>query len=146
MKYLILAVLIAMIFAVKASLNVYTFENSADEKRFYSLIQSLRCPKCQNNHLADSNAPLATDIKKYVYQAVKAGQGSKEITDFLVSRYGEFITYRPRNRWLWGLPFALGILGFGVAVQVIRQRRLTPIAEATLSMSDIIRDYEQERR
>lgn len=149
MKTIFLSILCTLCFVAVANFNVYEFEGNAEqEQQFNQLIHELRCPKCQNNNLADSNAPLAADIKNVVYQSVKAGKSSEEITDFLIARYGEFITYRPRNDWLWVLPFALGLLGLGIAVWAIKRRRLAAhgvITTPTDNMAKIIREYETER-
>lgn len=131
-----------------ANLNVYDFEDANKERQFKVLIDELRCPKCQNNNLADSNAPLATDIKNYVYQSVKKGDSDKQITDFLISRYGQFITYRPQNRWVWILPTLIGGLGLAFAVWVIAGKRRKP-KEKTENLPDmqtIIQQYQEEKQ
>lgn len=131
-----------------ASFNVYEFNNPAQEAQFNQLIQELRCPKCQNNNLADSNAPLATDIKNYVYESVKSGKDETQITDFLISRYGEFVTYRPRNWVIWVLPFAVGLLALAVAVINIRRRR--QVSQKTVEnppdMASIIAEHQQQEK
>lgn len=132
-----------------AAFNVYEFEQPSQEKQFATLIGELRCPKCQNNNLADSNAPLATDIKNYVYHAVKSGKSSSEITDFLISRYGEFVTYRPRNWVIWVAPTVIGILGLAIAVYRIRRqsKRLSQNIETEKlpNMASLISDYEKAK-
>lgn len=132
-----------------AAFNVYEFEQPAQEKQFATLIDELRCPKCQNNNLADSNAPLATDIKNYVYQSVKSGKSSGEITDFLISRYGEFVTYRPRNWVIWVAPTLIGLLSLAIAVyRIRRQSKLVPQGSETgevPDMASLIIDYENAK-
>lgn len=136
-----------MAFSAMSAFNVYDFDDTEKKKQFATLIDELRCPKCQNNNLADSNAPLATDIKNYVYQSVKSGQSSDEITSFLVSRYGEFVTYRPRNRWIWLAPTFVGFLALVVAVIRIRRKSnvVTETAEQTPSMQSIISEHQQQQ-
>ncbi|MBS9781053.1 MAG: cytochrome c-type biogenesis protein CcmH [Gammaproteobacteria bacterium] len=144
-------ILLMLFFTVVASfswatLNVYEFSDTEKEQRFKVLINELRCPKCQNNNLADSNAPLATDIKKYVYQSVNKGKTDKEITDFLISRYGQFVTYRPQNIWVWILPTAIGVLALCFVIWVIgRKRKTAPNTDKDIpTMQTIIEQHQQQ--
>lgn len=135
-------------FQAWANLNVYDFEDAGREQQFKRLINELRCPKCQNNNLADSNAPLAADIKNYVYQSVKKGDSDKQITDFLISRYGQFVTYRPRNIWVWILPTLIAGFALLVAIWVIWQKRRKPqeYSETIPDMQTIIQQYQEEKQ
>lgn len=127
---------------VHASFNVYEFTDKTQETRFNHLISDLRCPKCQNNNLADSNAPLATDIKNYVYQSVRSGKSNEEITEFLVSRYGLFIVYDPKVIWLWLTPVLITLIGLVWGVISIKSRRkITPVDLP--SMESLIAEHEQ---
>jgi cytochrome c-type biogenesis protein CcmH len=74
------------------------FESEAEQEAFRAVIAELRCPKCQNQSVADSDAPIAQDIRQKVYEKMKAGQTQDEIVDFMVARYGDFVTYRPPFR------------------------------------------------
>jgi cytochrome c-type biogenesis protein CcmH len=98
------------------------------QARYEVLIHELRCVQCENNSLADSDAWIATDVRRQIREMLAAGKSDSEIKGYLVSRYSEFILFRPayawRNAWLWGLPLFLLILGVGIAVRVIRQRAL----------------------
>ncbi len=151
-RFIIIRLLLLLLgissFSVMANLNVYDFKDADKEKRFKVLINELRCPKCQNNNLADSNAPLATDIKNHVYQSVQKGDSDSEIVNFLVARYGEFITYRPRNTIIWFLPMGIGVLGLLVAVVVIRRKRREAQQNNTDNIPDmaaIIKQYQEEK-
>tara|TARA_B110000014_G_scaffold260000_1_gene248915 strand:+ start:610 stop:1032 length:423 start_codon:yes stop_codon:yes gene_type:complete len=75
--------------------EVYPFEDSVHEKRFLSLLNELRCPKCQGSNLAGSNAPIANDLKREVYKLVKSGKTEAEVKGYLIDRYGNFIVYDP---------------------------------------------------
>lgn len=103
---------------VQASIDVYEFNDPEKEAQFRTLASELRCPKCQNQNVNDSNAPLARDIKDRVYQLIEEGKTDKEIVDYMVERYGEFVTYRPRMSLgvalLWGAPAVLGLFVFVV--------------------------------
>lgn len=87
----------------------YPFTSSADTKRFESLTSEIRCVVCQNQNIADSNAPLANDLRKKVYDMVLDKKSNNEIKDYLVKRYGEFILLQPRFNTttliLWAFPF-----------------------------------------
>ena len=146
-RFLMLLILLFTISS--ASFNVYDFQDEDKERRFNGLIKELRCPKCQNNNLADSNAPLATDIKNYVYNSIKTGKTNKEISDFLVSRYGEFILFRPRNIFIWMLPTIIGIWALLTALFIIYRNRLKPKTNHELTLPDmktIINQYEKSHR
>jgi cytochrome c-type biogenesis protein CcmH len=103
-----------------------TMSDPVLQARYEVLIHELRCVQCQNNSLADSDASIAGDLRHQIRDMLAAGKSDKEIKDYLVSRYSEFILFRPayswRNAWLWGLPLMLMILGVVIAVRVIRQR------------------------
>ncbi len=150
MKIIIFGLCILMSsFNIHATMNVYDFKDSQKEQRFEALIKELRCPKCQNNNLADSNAPLATDIKKYVYKSVIDGKKDREIKDFLISRYGEFVTYKPEFAGLgiliWTLPFLLILTAIGWVYIVLKKKKENVESDLELiSMKDIIRDYEEK--
>ncbi len=151
MKYLFsarwLVLLLSLTFTANAAFNVYEFDDSQKEARFQNLIEDLRCPKCQNNNLADSNAPLATDIKNYVYQSVKTGKSDDEITDFLVSRYGLFIIYDPKVIWIWLVPLLVVLSGLFWALKRIKSSQRVATTPADLpSMASLIDDYERQKK
>lgn len=100
-----------------AGIIVYPFTDPVKEERFNLMIKELRCPKCQNNNLADSNSPLSIDLKDIVYEKIQAGESDEEIIIYLKDRYGDFISYMPPvkpSTWvIWYGPFAiLLIAGF----------------------------------
>lgn len=96
----------------------YVFETPAQEKRFQQLILEIRCMVCENQSIAESNAPLAADLKEEVYEQVVSGKTDDEIKIFLVERYGAEILYEPpvqgNTALLWMLPMMLLGLGFGI--------------------------------
>jgi len=104
-----------------AGIDIYQFDNAEEEKQFRNLVEELRCPKCQNQNLADSNAGLAKDLKDRTYQLVKEGKSNKEIKAYLVERYGDFIIYRPPFRFstalLWLGPLLVFLLVFGILIR-----------------------------
>ncbi len=119
MKYLIIAPMVLAIglsfnMASMASIDVHEFKNPEDETRYRALIEELRCPKCQNQNLAGSDAPIAQDLKQQTYQMINDGRSDTEIRQFMFDRYGDFISYKPPMRpstWiLWIFPPILLIL------------------------------------
>jgi cytochrome c-type biogenesis protein CcmH len=97
------------------------------EHRYRALIAELRCLVCQNQSIAESNAPLAEDLREQVRAQIAAGKSDDEIIAFLTERYGDFVRYRPafkgRTLLLWLGPFALLALAGGVAVAFMRRSR-----------------------
>jgi len=103
------------------------FASAAEQERYESLLRELRCLVCQNQSLAESNAPLALDLRVEVLKRVRAGMSQEEILEFLVDRYGDFVLYRPpvkRNTWvLWFGPFVLLVIAVFVIVRVAAGRK-----------------------
>jgi cytochrome c-type biogenesis protein CcmH len=99
-------------------------EDPAIEKRVSALADELRCLVCQNQTLADSNAPLAVDLRNQIREQLAKGASEREVVDFMVARYGDFVLYRPPFKastfLLWTGPFLLLLLGAALLV-----RRLT---------------------
>ncbi len=106
------------------------FDAPADQARYESLLEELRCLVCQNQSLADSNASLAQDMRDEVYRMIASDASNAAITDFLVARYGDFVLYRPpvkRSTWLlWGGPFVLLVLAAAVIIRLSRRPRAEP--------------------
>ena len=96
------------------------------EKRLQALSTELRCLVCQNQTIADSNAELAQDLRHEIRGMIKEGKSDKEIIDFMVVRYGDFVLYRPPVKaitlLLWGGPLALLLIGLFTLVRYLRQR------------------------
>jgi cytochrome c-type biogenesis protein CcmH len=116
--------------------NAYSFEQATSisqvqEVRYNHLLGELRCLVCQNQSLADSNAPLALDLKREVYDQIKIGKTDDEIKTFLVSRYGEYILFKPQFTkttfvlWLGPVVFLVG--SFIILFISIRRQKTDPI-------------------
>lgn len=110
-----------------AVIETYEFSSPDLELRYKALSQELRCPKCQNQNIADSNAPISRDLRAIVHEQLEAGASDKEIIEFLVDRYGEFVRYRPgvdsNTLWLWSAPIILLMMAVAVVVTQIRKDR-----------------------
>jgi cytochrome c-type biogenesis protein CcmH len=139
MRAVILVLLCCLLWAVSntwAVIETYDFSSPDLERRYHVLSQELRCPKCQNQNIADSNAPIARDLRVVLFEQLEAGASDDEILAFMVARYGEFVRYRPgmdRNTvLLWaapGLLLALGAMGLFIH---FRQRS----AEVSMALTD----------
>ena len=107
------------------------------EARLKALGEELRCLVCQNQTIADSNAPLALDLRNQIRAQIAQGRSDTQIRDYMVERYGDFVLYRPpfkaTTALLWVGPFALVLLGAGIFLALVRRRRATgePPAEVT---------------
>ena len=113
-----------------AAIDTYEFANDAERARFRELTQELRCPKCQNQDLADSNAPIATDLRREIFRMLGEGKDNQQIIDFMVDRYGDFVRYKPaltsKTVVLWFGPLALlvgGVVVIGASPSYSAGRR-----------------------
>ena len=108
------------------------FSSPEHERRYHTLIDELRCLVCQNQTIAESNADLASDLRREVYRMVEDGRSADEIAGFMVARYGDFVLYRPPLRGgtmlLWVGPFLLTAIGLTVLAVHLRRRRRAPTA------------------
>ncbi len=124
--------------AAVADIDAYPFDSLAQEQRFRTLVEEFRCPKCQNQNLADSNAPLAKDLRQIIYSKVKANESDEAIASFLQERYGDFVLYRPPVKsstlLLWFGP-VLALL-IAVTVLIWRWRRRAVAAPTALSEAE----------
>ena len=107
--------------------HLYTFEESSKTALFERLADELRCPKCQNQNLADSNSEVAEDLRRQLYEMVKDGHSESEIKDFMVDRYGNFVLYKPKvdeTTWvLWYAPFVLLVIGLIVVMGIVLKQK-----------------------
>jgi cytochrome c-type biogenesis protein CcmH len=114
-------------------------ENPQIEARLKVLAVELRCLVCQNQTLADSNAPLAEDLRREVREMIAKNMSDKEIIDFLVTRYGDFVLYRPplktTTTLLWVGPFLL-LIGGAIALVMALRRRQKKVADVALSEAE----------
>lgn len=120
-----------------AVIETYEFSNPELEQRYYELSKELRCPKCQNQNIAGSNAPISQDLRRLLHQQLEAGASDREILEFMVARYGEFVRYRPAfnaaTAILWLAPVLLLLAGAAGLLLLLRGRKQSP---ATLDQDD----------
>ncbi|NKF51964.1 heme lyase NrfEFG subunit NrfF [Shewanella sp. WXL01] len=120
--------------------DTYEFKSDNNQKRALSLAHSLRCPQCQNQNLIDSNSPVAQDLRLEVYKMVDEGKSDDEIVNFMTTRYGDFVLYKPKldskTYILWGGPFVLLAIGLFVALVFVRKQRKAVEIDQGLSEED----------
>lgn len=130
MKRWLIAVVLGLSLAsmAHAAIDTYEFAKEGDRERFRELTKELRCPKCQNQDIADSNAPIATDLRREIFRMLGEGKDNQQIIDFMVDRYGDFVRYRPalnaKTALLWFGPAGLLLGGIVIIVVIVRRRRL----------------------
>ncbi|MEI7053644.1 cytochrome c-type biogenesis protein [Pseudomonas koreensis] len=129
MKRFIAAVVLGLSLAgvAHAAIDTYEFAQEGDRERFRELTKELRCPKCQNQDIADSNAPIAADLRKEIFRMLGEGKDNQQIIDFMVDRYGDFVRYKPalnaKTALLWFGPAGLFFGGLVVIAVIVRRRR-----------------------
>lgn len=125
-RFVIVFLLIIFCNSYASPTDMYTFQTITQQQQFQGLVQQLRCLVCQNENLADSNATLANDLRKQVYNMVIQGKSNQDIISYLTDRYGQFILFKPRvepsTYVLWFAPFLLIAIGFLVLIKKIRKQ------------------------
>lgn len=108
------------------SVETFQFRTAVDQKRAIALSRNLRCPQCQNQNLIESNSPVAKDLRLKVYQMVDQGKSDSEVVEYMTSRFGDFVLYKPKlepkTYLLWGGPILLFIIFGGIAYLTIRRQ------------------------
>ena len=136
MRILIMALSLFFALNVLAVEEKYDFETAQQAALFTELTKELRCPKCQNQNIADSDAVVAKDLRDKVEELVKAGQSKDDVIDYMIDRYGYFVHYQPpvtpATILSWILPGLIVVLGF--AFIILRQKKAAQ--KATWSDAD----------
>lgn len=127
---MILLVALMISFSTLAdNIDTYKFSSVDQEQQYRRLTESLRCPKCQNNSIADSNAMIAGDMRRKVYELLQSGQTPEQIRAYMVARYGNFVSYTPpvgaSTLILWAGPVLFVLIGGMVIILRSRKDRLT---------------------
>ena len=134
-------------FSVSAAEDKFSFDTPAQRESFLKLTAELRCPMCQNQNIADSDAMIAHDMRRKVYALVKQGKTEQEVVDFMKSRYGDFVHYQPpvtaATLWLWAGPVLFIFIALFV---VVRRKSVTPPEDmaAKLAKADEMLEREKE--
>jgi cytochrome c-type biogenesis protein CcmH len=126
LKFLLAVVTMALTIPVFAA-DPLIFDDAEQEARYQQLTVELRCLVCQNQNLADSDAPLAQDLRREIYDMMQAGRSDDEIKQFLIDRYGDFVLYMPpvksNTLLLWLMPAILLFGGALVVLMIVRKRK-----------------------
>ena len=137
--------LTALLFSSMAfsSIDALNFSSPQQESDYHQLTQSLRCPQCQNNNIADSNATIAVDMRGKVFELLQEGKSKNDVVDYMVARYGNFVTYDPpiiaSTLVLWIAPLLLVLLG------VVFLLRRKPKAQSAVKSQDVLTDEDNAR-
>lgn len=127
MKIIVSALFALFLTQAHAVVETHTFSSAEQKQAYDELIFELRCLVCQNQNLADSNAELALDLRNQVYTMLTEQKASKEqIVDYMVSRYGEFVLYKPpietHTALLWAGPFLFLLIGLIALIRMIKRQ------------------------
>lgn len=110
-----------------SSVETYTFSKPEYEVRFHELNKILRCPKCQNQNLADSNSLISQDLRREVKRLLEEGRNDEQIMEYMVMRYGSFVLYKPKldkvTYFLWYGPIGFGLFGLVLLVYVVMKQK-----------------------
>jgi cytochrome c-type biogenesis protein CcmH len=133
LRMLLVVALLALASVAHAqAIEPMPFADHAQELRFQHLTAQLRCPMCQNETLADSNAPIARDLRNQIFQLMQQGKSDEEIKQYLVARYSDYVLYdpplKPGTALLWFGPLLILLGGAGVVLMAIRKRSRAGIA------------------
>ncbi len=139
-RFLLLLLILSLPFPALPVVDIYEFDTESQRERYNVLVDELRCPKCQNQNLSGSNSQIASDLRRELHRLLLEGKTDREIKDFMVARYGDFVLYRPRLQgstlMLWLFPLLLLAGGAIALIMIIRQRRQTNAAVNDQTLSD----------
>ena len=150
MRILTLLFLSILSFSAYNAQDEYEFANAERAATFKALTQELRCPKCQNQNIADSDAIVAKDLRDKVLMLVNEGKSKQEVIDYMIDRYGYFVHYQPpvtpATIVLWVLPVLIVIIGFGFIV--FRQKKASKKqkwnAQDEEKLAQLIKQYQRQ--
>jgi cytochrome c-type biogenesis protein CcmH len=144
-RWILLFTLLLTAGAAVAAIDIHEFDNDVERQRYQSFIDEMRCPKCQNQNLSGSDSPIAEDLRRELYAMIQDGRSDKEIVDFMVERYGDYILYRPRltpaTVMLWVGPAVLFLAGLIILIVIVRQRRRDVLLKGPVAL-----DSEEQSR
>lgn len=106
-----LLLIVSVLVSAQGSIEYYEFDNDEQRLKYRSLTEQLRCPKCQNQNLADSNSEISSSMRAVIAEKLRAGESEEQIKQYMVDRYSEFVLYKPpvdsATMPLWIAPFLI---------------------------------------
>jgi cytochrome c-type biogenesis protein CcmH len=130
MKQLATVLMLMISLQAFAVIETYEFETKEQEQLYTEIIHELRCPKCQNQTIAESNAGLSEDLRYIVYQKVSQDESKREILAYMQERYGDFVLYdppvKPSNYFLWFAPVFVFIIILIAVLAKVGRRKVKP--------------------
>lgn len=147
MKRLLFVVTLFIAFSAFSAKDNFAFDTPAQRAQFLNLTAELRCPMCQNQNIADSDAMIAHDMRRKVYALLKEGKSEQQVIDFMKARYGDFVHYQPpvtiATMWLWAAPVLFVV--FALLFVVRRKSSTAPQdIKAKLAKADALLEQEKE--
>lgn len=136
-------------FAAADGIELVAFDDAKTEARYFALVKTMRCLVCQNQTLAESNAPLAEDMRAVVRDMLRDGKTEKEITEFMQARYGDFVLYEPplarRTILLWAGPFIFLAAVLFLLPRFVARRRVKLSAAQRAAAQNLLRDPPRDK-
>jgi len=131
-----------------AAIDVYQFDDEVQEQQFHELGKLLRCPKCQNQNIADSNAEIAKMLRQKTFEMTKQGKSKDEVVDYMVARFGDFVVYQPpvnmATIFLWLGPILLIVLGLVVLWRNTKKTNKSQLSkEDEQRLASVLSEFEE---
>jgi len=147
MKYLLMISVLFISLVVHGAEDNFAFDTPAQRAQFLELTAELRCPMCQNQNIADSDAMIAHDMRRKVYTLLKQGKSEQDVIDYMKARYGNFVHYQPpvtaATMWLWAAP-VLFVLFALIVVITRKNSRVDEDRETKLAKADAMLEQENQ--
>jgi cytochrome c-type biogenesis protein CcmH len=147
MKYFLIISVLLLSVVVHAAEDNFAFDTPAQRAQFLALTAELRCPMCQNQNIADSDAMIAHDMRRKVYTLLKQGKSEQDVIDYMKARYGDFVHYKPpvtaATMWLWAAPVLFVLFAF-IVVITRKNSRIDEDREIKLAKAEAMLEQEKQ--
>ena len=147
MKYCLIISVLLLSIAVQAAEDNFAFDTPAQRAQFLALTAELRCPMCQNQNIADSDAMIAHDMRRKVYTLLKQGKSEQDVIDYMKARYGDFVPYQPpvtaATMWLWAAPLLFVLFAF-IVVITRKNGRVDEYREIKLAKAEAMLEQDKQ--
>jgi len=147
MKYFLIISVLLLSISVQAAEDNFAFDTPAQRAQFLALTAELRCPMCQNQNIADSDAMIAHDMRRKVYTLLKQGKSEQDVIDYMKARYGDFVHYQPpvtaATMWLWAAPLLFVLFAF-ILVITRKNGRVDEDREIKLAKAEVMLEQDKQ--